>query len=544
MTTPANTAPTATQPATPAPAHAQPATTAPTAAQPAPTTATPTQPPATAAPAARLTPTAPPTAQSATTAATPAPTATTAPASAHSATTTSPAAALPTGVAVGAGRDRGIDVVRAVAVAGVVGGHWLVTGLVIGGDGAWHQASPLSQMPALAPASWFFQTLALLFFAGGFGAGRPRPNSPSRNTSGPPQRTSGQAGPSGQPDTGEQPQSTSGQPDTGEQPQSTSRRPGNTNQQPNTSGRPDTGEQPQSTSRRPGNTNQQPSTSGRPDTGEQPRNASRRPRAGALRRLAIPVAVLLGTWAVVLLVTTLAGVPFGTRRTIAMLVISPLWFLLPYLGLRAVTTPLARAVDRVGPLPLVAPAVALVALSDAGLLPLWVAVPAAWSVPWILGIAVARRGRGCLPARTLIVTGTAAMALLILVLHYPASAVGVPGDGRSNLSPPSLFAVALGLAQIGLYLTVANRLERGRPNGPVRHLNRAALPIYLGHQSVLVATVGAAHLITGGPVNGLLTAPAGPQWIFARLAWLPFLALVLAGLIRLAWPATRRSRAT
>ncbi|MEV7627262.1 acyltransferase [Actinoplanes sp. NPDC089786] len=373
---------------------------------------------------------------------------------------------------VTAGRDHSIDVVRAIAVVGVVGGHWLVTGLVIGDGGAWHQASPLRAMPGLAPVSWFFQTLALLFFAGGFGAGRRRdPGSGAGRRS----------------------------------------RPG-----------------PFALS-----------------AYRQHHSEAAPRRRGALRKLALPVAVLLAGWAVVLLVATLADVPWGTRRTIAMLVISPLWFLLPYLALRAVTQPLARAVDRVGPLPLVAPGIALVALSDAGLAPLWLAVPAAWSVPWILGIAVARRGRSSLPARTLIVAGVAAMAALVLILDYPASAVGVPGDGRSNLSPPSLFAVALGLAQIGLYLIIAGRagrLDRGSPNGVVRSLNRAALPIYLGHQSVLVATTGVAALIAGGPVDGLLSAPTGPHWIITRLAWLPFLALVLAGLIRVAWPTTRRSR--
>jgi hypothetical protein len=360
-----------------------------------------------------------------------------------------------------AGRDHSIDVVRAVAVAGVVGGHWLVTGLVIGGDGAWRQASPLSTMPAFTPISWVLQTLALLFFAGGFGAGRPRSATPAV-----------------------------------------------------------------------------------PDAAPGQVSARRR---GVVAKLAVPVAVLLAGWAVVLVVATAAGVPFGTRRTIAMLVISPLWFLLPYLALRAATGPLARAVDRVGPLVLAAPAVGLVVLTDAGVLPSWVAVPAAWSVPWILGIAVARRGRTSLPAAPLIIGGVAAMAFLVLVLNYPAAAVGVPGDGRSNLSPPSLFAIALGLTQIGIYLLIARLADggpgRGSPNGVVRSLNRAALPIYLGHQSVLVATVGVTYLIVGGPVDGLLSAPAGPPWIIARIAWLPFLALVLVALIRVAWPATRRSRA-
>ena len=401
------------------------------------------------------------------------------------------------------GRDHSIDVVRAVAVAGVVGGHWLVTGLVIGGDGAWRQASPLSTMPAFTPISWVLQTLALLFFAGGFGAGRPRPAAAGAG-----------------------------------------RRFALSTYTHHLPGRCLARHPSATPTAAPTVTDAaQAATLAAPDAARGQASARRR---GVVAKLAVPVAVLLAGWAVVLVVATAAGVPFGTRRTIAMLVISPLWFLLPYLALRAATGPLARAVDRVGPFVLAAPAVGLVVLTDAGLLPGWVAVPAAWSVPWILGIAVARRGRAAFSGSALIVGCVAAMAVLVLVLDYPAAAVGVPGDGRSNLSPPSLFAIALGLAQIGIYLLLArltDRPGRGSPNGVVRSLNRAALPIYLGHQSVLVATVGVAHLIVGGPVDGLLSAPAGPPWIIARIAWLPFLALVLVALIRVAWPATRRSRA-
>jgi len=70
-----------------------------------------------------------------------------------------------------AGRDRSIDAARAVAIAGVVTGHWLVTALVPGPAGV-TTASPLTAMPALAPVSWLLQTLGLLFFAGGYAATR------------------------------------------------------------------------------------------------------------------------------------------------------------------------------------------------------------------------------------------------------------------------------------------------------------------------------------------------------------------------------------
>ncbi|QNS05448.1 acyltransferase family protein [Streptomyces xanthii] len=64
-------------------------------------------------------------------------------------------------------RDRAVDALRALAICGVVLGHWFVTALVPGGDGALHTASPLQHLSWLAPVSWLFQTLAVFFLVGG-----------------------------------------------------------------------------------------------------------------------------------------------------------------------------------------------------------------------------------------------------------------------------------------------------------------------------------------------------------------------------------------
>ncbi|GAA3069074.1 acyltransferase family protein [Streptosporangium carneum] len=70
------------------------------------------------------------------------------------------------------GRDRGVDALRALAILGVVGGHWLVTAWERGPGGTVHITSPLVHLPALTPLSWVFQTLAVFFFLGGFAAAR------------------------------------------------------------------------------------------------------------------------------------------------------------------------------------------------------------------------------------------------------------------------------------------------------------------------------------------------------------------------------------
>jgi hypothetical protein len=72
-------------------------------------------------------------------------------------------------------RDRTVDALRALAIAGVILGHWMVTALVLthGRTGeALHDASPLASLPALTPVSWIFQTLAIFFFVGGYSAAR------------------------------------------------------------------------------------------------------------------------------------------------------------------------------------------------------------------------------------------------------------------------------------------------------------------------------------------------------------------------------------
>ena len=58
-------------------------------------------------------------------------------------------------------RDRTVDALRALAIAGVILGHWLVTALVLtpGRTGhSLHDQSPLATMPYLTPLSWLFQT--------------------------------------------------------------------------------------------------------------------------------------------------------------------------------------------------------------------------------------------------------------------------------------------------------------------------------------------------------------------------------------------------
>jgi hypothetical protein len=214
------------------------------------------------------------------------------------------------------------------------------------------------------------------------------------------------------------------------------------------------------------------------------------------------VLVLLAVWLPALWLLSAAGAPGSTRHAVWSLVSHPLWFLLVYLMLTALTPVLRAAVLRGGSWS-VLPLVAVVALADAARghgLPAWLSmatVPVAWAVPYLLGVALAE---GRLPRRAaavLLPLGVAGGAVLVSLAGYPASAVGVPGAAWSNLDPPSLFTLAT---------------------------------VYCWHQSALLLVTFAGLPVGGLP--GLLDAPTG-GWPAYRLLWLPLFAVVLAGLCSL-----------
>jgi Acyltransferase family len=353
-------------------------------------------------------------------------------------------------------RDRAVDALRALAIAGVIGGHWLVTAIVPAPGHSGHHAatvltdnSPLSWLHGLDLASWVFQTLAVFFLVGGY-------------------------------------------------------------------------------------------SSARSYRGEYLPWLRKR-----MVRLALPVAALAAVWIPVTIGVVLAGVPSTTVHTILFLVISPLWFVLVYAGLTAMTPAAIWLVRRFGAWAAAFPA-AVVALADLVRFDLhgpswvgWINLPAGWLVPYLLGIAWALgslRGRR-VPA-LMLAGGVAATAALILWAGYPASMVGVNGAHISNLNPPTLAAVTFGIAQCGLALLLRGPLARAmrRPVAwaVVAMVNLSAMTLFVWHESALVAVSSLGLLV--GRVPGLLTAPSHGIWVAERLVWLPVFATVLAGL----WLAFRR----
>jgi hypothetical protein len=267
-----------------------------------------------------------------------------------------------------------------------------------------------------------------------------------------------------------------------------------------------------------------------------------------LARLCPPAAVLVAAWAPLTLVLAATGVdPMPFVR----LMLSPLWFLCVFIGLTALTPLLARC----GPYA-AAMAVAVVGGVDLVRFGLdgpawlgWLNVPAAWLVPYLLGIAWAKgrlASRGT--ALALLVGGAAAAVALVAFAGYPASMVGLPGARVSNLSPPTAVAVAFGLVQVGAALLLHDRLARWmrRPLAwaPVALANLSAMTVFCWHQTafMLVTVVTRAF----GRLPGLHDVPDHATWVPARVVWLPAFALALVGcgavFRRFEGPSVRRER--
>jgi peptidoglycan/LPS O-acetylase OafA/YrhL len=337
-------------------------------------------------------------------------------------------------------RDRAVDALRAIAILGVVLGHWLVTALVFD-DGPVRGASPLQFLPALTPVSWIFQTLAVFFLVGGQVAAA--------------------------------------------------------------------------------------SWSRRTLTYED--WAARR-----LRRLFRPVLLVLAVWTVVGGFLLAAGSEPATVQTLVMLVLSPLWFLLVFAALTA-ATPLVVRLHPVVPLAVVAVVDLLRIELGAPAWVGWVNLAAGWLVPFALGARWQRMARGSLWA--LAIGGVAATVVLVCWAGYPASMVGVPGAGFSNLAPPSLAAVTFGLAQCGLAGLLREPLGRlmRRPAwwAAVVVVNLFAMTIFLWHQTAMITTAVLARLAVG-PLPGLHTSPDSAVWVVERLGWLPLFALFLLLICRAA----------
>ncbi|MET7822631.1 acyltransferase family protein [Micromonospora zamorensis] len=294
-------------------------------------------------------------------------------------------------------------------------------------------------------------------------------------------------------------------------------------------------------------------------------------------RLVRPTSVLLLVLTAAAAVAWLVGTDPTRIREVFWFATIPLWFLVAYLAVVAVTPPMYALHRRFGlVIPLVL--VALVGLGDLGRLTGpeessygnylfgWLAVHQlgfAWHDTRAAPPAAGQTGPPSTDAagpsthehpgvrRTLpvshraglmfLVGGLGALVLLTVLGPWPVAMLKVPGERLDNASPPSLALLAVAAGQLGLILLLRNPAERllhrTRPWQVVIGVNLAVLTIFLWHLTAVILLIGVLD------ATGTLPTPAvdSAGWWAWRLPWLLLLTVVLSVLVVIFGPVEARS---
>ncbi|MFE9745236.1 phospholipase A2 [Saccharothrix saharensis] len=256
--------------------------------------------------------------------------------------------------------------------------------------------------------------------------------------------------------------------------------------------------------------------------------------AGRISWLLRPVLAFVLAWLVLPLPLELLDVDKSRVEMFGRLIAHPLWFLGLYLVAVAATPVMAwlhRRARLATPVGLVA-AMIVVDLARIGF---------TWRTGGYLNLVLGalllqqlgfHYADGSLHRVSRRVLGVLALAavptLLALITFggYPRTMMPLPGEGSSNLSPPTVCLLVLGLAQICLVLLLKPRVEAwlagGHPWRVVEFARTTPMTVYLGYLTVLAAVVG---------VLGLLDSPAAFDWVATKPRWLAVLVLLLLPLL-------------
>ncbi|MCB1027083.1 MAG: acyltransferase [Microthrixaceae bacterium] len=268
--------------------------------------------------------------------------------------------------------------------------------------------------------------------------------------------------------------------------------------------------------------------------------------ATRMRRLLAPAVGLVAVWLAIVAIAQ----PFLERSLIHAghrLVTKPLWFLGVYLVVTAMTPLLVRLQARLGlwaAAPWAAGAIGIdllrfadhdTALASLNFVFVWTALTQ-------LGMSwerlVANRRRWWMLAGG----GYLALALLVGAGPYNVSMVGVGGE-VSNMAPPTVALLALGVAQLGLILGVWQRLRIALADhrwwGPVTRVGASGMSLYLWHLTAMA--VGVCLVALGAALGVAQPTPGSGLWWATRPLWLGVLAVILTPILRRAAPVEVRS---
>ncbi|MBE1585147.1 acyltransferase [Nonomuraea angiospora] len=253
--------------------------------------------------------------------------------------------------------------------------------------------------------------------------------------------------------------------------------------------------------------------------------------ATRLRRLAWPLLPLAAVWIPLPHVLLTLGVPQQPLETGARLTGQLLWFLAVYL-IAVTATPYAlRLHERYGlrvPAALAAGAVLTdVVRFSTGFEALgYLNVVFVWMAVHQLGFFYAE-GRLRRPW-ALAIGGYGAAALLVAYGPYPGSMIGLPGAEVSNMAPPTLAMLAVGIGQIGLVTLLRPWLLRLRTGRLLAWASPRIMTVYLWHMPALFAVTGVVVVLLGIDTP----RPGSGLWLAGWPVWFGLLCLVMWPLLK------------
>lgn len=264
--------------------------------------------------------------------------------------------------------------------------------------------------------------------------------------------------------------------------------------------------------------------------------------ADRLHRLGAPVIPLAVVWIPLPHLLLVVGVPAQPVEIASALVGRLLWFLAAYVLLIIVTPVLLRVQERTGGggiaiLGLSAIAVDLVRFGWFGGVtwPGYANVLLVWGTIYLAGIHYGRGHRpGPHQATVCAVGGLLATGLAVVAGPYPASMIGMPASGVSNMNPPTAVLLGVAAIQLGVVMAARRCLIGWASRAPVTALlgwiSQRTMTIYLWHTPTLVAVAGVAVMC----FDYATAEPFSSAWRSALPAWLALLTGTLAVLARFA----------
>ncbi len=247
-----------------------------------------------------------------------------------------------------------------------------------------------------------------------------------------------------------------------------------------------------------------------------------------------PILAFILAWLVLPLPLELLDVPKDRVEAFGRLIAHPLWFLGVYLVAVAATPPMAWLHRR---LRLGTPLLLLVVMVSVD----GIRVVFDWRTGGYLNLMLGALllqqlgffyADGSLRRMSRKVLGVLASltvpALLGLITFggYPRTMMGLPGEVGSNLSPPTVCLLVLGLGQLCLVALLRDRattwLAGGRQWSVVMFARTAPMTVYLGYLTLLAAVVGGLGLLDAPDAAAFTVA----DWL-ARPRWLAVLVLLL-----------------